>query len=196
MELCDSHLLSWIGWQYSKRTFSSASLSLSLEVLISILSLEEFVHVAVSFSLFFSNVFFLLIMFIIQGSPPSGTLFDPCTAQLRPHMLHLFSRPYPSSVAGDVKSFHFNFKSHTFKLHFTPKFSSACSTTIISINEDEDANWGEWVVGLERVDEKLFEEGLVKVEKVRGCIKVVVEEKWQGDLRIVLKQKNDVRVLD
>lgn len=67
--------------------------------------------------------------------------------------------------------------------------------TIIAINEDEDAGWGEWVVGIEMVDRGLVDEGMVRIEKSRSVAKVSVSEAWKGgDLIITLKQKVDVRV--
>lgn len=109
-------------------------------------------------------------------------------------MLHLFSRPYPSSISGVVNSFDFDMNTQTFQLTYTPA-TSATNYTIISINEDFDAGWGEWLVGLERPNGGKVDEGRVKLEKVAGSVRVWVMPGWQGDLRIVLKQKSDVTVL-
>ena len=66
---------------------------------------------------------------------------------------------------------------------------------MIAINEDEDAGWGEWVVGIEKINGGLVDEGMVRIEKSRSVAKVSVSEAWKGgDLTITLKQKVDVLV--
>lgn len=81
----------------------------------------------------------------ICGSPPSATLFDPATSQLRPDMVKLFSRPFPAIIAGQLVGFEFAWDTSTFHLRYIPAVESSLlgRTTVIAVSR---AVWGAWNV--------------------------------------------------
>ncbi|KAK4704570.1 hypothetical protein P7C70_g1637, partial [Phenoliferia sp. Uapishka_3] len=115
------------------------------------------------------------------GSPPSGTLWDPQTSLLRPPMVKLFSRPFPTSVAGRVESYGLDWDTNTFRLAFFP---SGAGWTRIGMNEDTDSGWGEWVPKIEADHEADLSK--VIVQKGWGEVLVSAGKEWIAGQRLVL----------
>lgn len=84
----------------------------------------------------------------VAGSPPHGTLIDPKTGVYRPGMCRLFSRPYPTSVSGDLHSFLFNWNTSQLTVTASPSVKQQNEAEIvISVTEEDEWGWdGEWTV--------------------------------------------------
>lgn len=82
-------------------------------------------------------------------------------------MMKLFSRPYPSSTAGVLHYFRFDWDKNIFSMTYSPV---ANGTTIIKLNKD----WGKWKV--EIVDG--VSEG-VDIKEIDGGVTIVVKEGWK-----------------
>jgi hypothetical protein len=99
-------------------------------------------------------------------------------------MLKLFSRPYPSSVAGIVAAYHFDWKHHVFTMTYTPIVGGGWTT--LAINEDKDAGWTTWVIHLSR-ESGAVDMSTVEIERDVRSIRVQVKEGWkEGTLSLKL----------
>ena len=99
-------------------------------------------------------------------------------------MLQLFSRPYPSSVAGTVAKYHFDWKRHVFTMTYTP--IAGGGSTSIAINEDADAGWTTWVIHLSR-KHGVVDMETVEIERDTKSFRVKVKEGWtEGPLTLTL----------
>lgn len=96
-------------------------------------------------------------------------------------MLKLFSRPFPTSVAGTVESFRFDWDANVFRLVFFP---SGAAWTRIGMNEDVDSGWGEWVPSVEAGPGISL--ARVVVQKGWGEVLVSAGEGWAEGERLVV----------
>lgn len=101
-------------------------------------------------------------------------------------MLHLFSRPYPSSIAGVLIDVKVGFEGKNFTMTYSPHqrhngveaLSEEARTTIIAVNEEvEQVGWGRWNVTLSGDDI-----AHVSVNRtIERQIRIIVSEEWTGE---------------
>ena len=92
-------------------------------------------------------------------------------------MLKLFSRPFPSSIAGVLKSFHFDWKKHILTLDYIPIVGGS---TLVYLNEETECGWQPWEIVV------LGSSGMgVEATRVEGGVRVSISEKWRSETGIL-----------
>lgn len=89
-------------------------------------------------------------------------------------MTKLFSRPFPSSVAGALSSFRFDWDLSTLHLSYIPRIKG---TSLISLNSEVEMGWGEWNVTVLEASKEF-----VQVVHIEGGIELTVLEGWEGNI--------------
>ena len=91
-------------------------------------------------------------------------------------MLKLFSRPFPSSIAGVLKSFSFDWKRHILTLSYIPVVGGS---THIYLNDEAECGWQPWELRV-----KGESVGVVASREKTGIV-VMASEKWKSESGIL-----------
>ena len=91
-------------------------------------------------------------------------------------MLKLFSRPFPSSIAGVLQSFHFDWKHHVLSLAYIPIVGG---TTRIYFNDETECGWRPWEIIV-----KGDAVGVVASRETSG-VAVMMTKEWKSESGIL-----------